>query len=246
MSWTLPVLFVAGIFGGMYGASVGGGGLFTLPLLLLLGLPPQLALGTQRLSAVMLELASSIRLHKAKKLNVKLAFLLSLFAVVGSIAGTKIVIIIPANVLNVIISILLIMAAVVLFNRDRFKLQKHKLHYQNLPVLIPTGLVLGFYSGFLGAGFGAFAVIALSLFGLGFLESAAIARVVGFCTSLAGAIIFAMHGLINYSLALGLGAGFIVGSWVGIGMALKQSEDHIRVLLLLVITAALIKALWSL
>ncbi|HEY5152479.1 MAG TPA: sulfite exporter TauE/SafE family protein [Candidatus Saccharimonadales bacterium] len=240
------ILFAGGFLGGLYGASVGGGALFTLPLLLLTGLPPQFALGTQRLAAAMLELSSSIRFHKAKKLDLKLALMLSAFAVVGSIAGVKIVIGIPPKTLNVVIGVLLLSAALTLLNKDRFDLKKYKFHRQNLALLAAASVILGFYGGFIGAGFGAFSVIALSLFGFNFLESAAISRVIGFCTSVAATFIFAQHHLIYYRLSIILGAGFVIGSWIGVGIALKKSEGYIRILLLLVIGASLIKVLWSL
>jgi uncharacterized membrane protein YfcA len=242
----IVVLLLGGVIGGLYGASVGGGALFTLPLLLLLGLPPHLALGTQRLAAVMLELSSSIKFHRAKKLNLRLALLLSFFAAIGSIIGVKILVNISANALNVIIGILLVTAAVVLLNKDRLNLEKYKLHPHNLRLLIPTSLLLGFYGGFFGAGFGAFSVIALSLFGFSFLEGAAIARVIGVFSSLVATIIFAQHHFINYPLALALGIGFAIGSWVGVGLALKKGDSYVRILLLLVIGASLIKIAWSL
>jgi uncharacterized protein len=220
--------------------------LLTLPVLLLIGLPAQMALGTQRLAAVMLELSSAIRFHRAKKLDLRLALLLSAFAVIGSIAGVKIVVSIPQKTLSVIVSILLVVAALVLLNKDRIDLRKYKFHKANLALLIPTSILLGLYGGFIGAGFGAFSVIALSLFGFNFLESAAVSRVMGFFASVAATIIFIQHGFVDYRLALALGAGFVIGSWIGVGIALKKNEGYIRVLLLLVIGASLVKVLWSL
>src|SRR5690242_11887283 len=49
--WLLPVLFLAGSFAGLVDSIAGGGGLITLPVLLGLGMPPQLALGTNKLQS---------------------------------------------------------------------------------------------------------------------------------------------------------------------------------------------------
>lgn len=87
----LIIIFIGGIAGGLYGSTVGGGALISLPLLVLVGLPTHIALGTQRLAAVMLELASAIKFHRAGKLNFTLAFPLGIVAAVGSIIGVSLV-----------------------------------------------------------------------------------------------------------------------------------------------------------
>jgi uncharacterized membrane protein YfcA len=81
MDWFhIGLLFFGGLLAGLYASSVGGGGLFTLPLLLWTGIPVQIALGTQRFAAVILELASSIRFYKEKKVNLKFALPFALLA----------------------------------------------------------------------------------------------------------------------------------------------------------------------
>jgi hypothetical protein len=140
---------------------------------------------------------------------------------------------------------LLLSAAILSFNKDRLNLEKYNFRKDNMALLVPASILLGFYGGFFGAGFGAVSVIVLSLFGFRFLEGAAIARVIGFCTALASMIVFAQHGFIDYRLGFALGIGFAIGGWIGVGVALKKSERYIRSLLLLVILASLIKILFS-
>src|SRR5689334_19450308 len=49
--WQFPLLFGTGFGAGLIDAIAGGGGLITIPVLLGIGLPPQAALGTNKLQA---------------------------------------------------------------------------------------------------------------------------------------------------------------------------------------------------
>jgi len=61
--------------------------------------------------------------------------------------------------------------------------------------------------------------------------------------SLAGTIVFAQSGAIHLAYGLSLGAGFAIGSWIGIGVALKRGEGYIKTLLFIIMGLSLIKLL---
>ena len=90
----LLIIFIGGFVGGFYGSTVGGGAIVNFPILLFVDLPPQQALGTQFVGGILLELASAIRFHKAKKLQLKLAVILGIFAGIGAVIGGTIYILI--------------------------------------------------------------------------------------------------------------------------------------------------------
>lgn len=237
----LLVVFIGGIAGGLYGSTVGGGALVSLPLLILIGTPIHVALGTQRLAAVFLEGISAIRFHKAKKFDPKIAIPLALVAALGSIIGVTLVVNINGKILNIIIGVMLSIIAFVLLNKDRLGIKEHALTHKHLFLLFITMVPLGIYQGFLGAGFGVFIAMTFVLFGFRFLEASAIGRVVGVVGSIVGAIIFAEHGLINYLYGITLGFGFGFGSWIGIGVALKKDEKYIKGLILFVVIFSVVK-----
>jgi uncharacterized protein len=207
----------------------------------LIGLPIQIALGTLRLAAVMLELASSIRFHHAKKVSLKLALLLGMIGAVGSVAGVTVMIQINPKILNIIISILMVFVALLVLNKNKLGIKEREINKRHILLMCLTMVAMGFYTGFFGAGSGVFNSLLFVFFGFSFLESAAMGRVVGLFTSLAGALIFAQHGLINYPLALALGFGFALGSWLGIGVALRKTENYIKGLILFVVIFSIIK-----
>lgn len=235
------MLFLGGVIGGFYGSTVGGGLLISFPLLILLGMPTHLALGTQRFGAVLGELSGAIRFYAAKKLKVKLAIALGIIAALGSIVGVTIVIHINENLLNVVIGGMLLILAFILFYKDSLGIKEHTLARKHYILLFLCTFPLGIYGGFFGVGFGMFIAMLLVLFGFSFIESAAMGRVVGFLMSVISTIVFIQHGLVNYTYGITLGLGFATGAWIGITIALKKEERYIKYLILFVVCLSLIK-----
>jgi len=236
-----PILFLGGFLGGLYAANVGGGALVGFPLLILAGLPTHSAIATQRFSAVLLELTSAIRFQKEKLLNLKLAIGLGVIAALGSFLGSNLVLAINERILNLIIGIILLTVSVVLFNRRKIGLKEKKVTRRNLVLTGIATFLLAIYGGFFGAGFGFFIMIVLVLLGYTFIKSAAMGRVIGVFMSTTGALVFAHAGLINYTYGISLGAGFAIGSWIGIGFALKKGNEFVRGLLLIVVLLSVLK-----
>ncbi|OGD84184.1 hypothetical protein A2165_01075 [Candidatus Curtissbacteria bacterium RBG_13_40_7] len=235
------ILFFGGLIGGLYAANVGGGALVSFPLLVLAGLPIHAAIATQRFSAAILELVSAVRFQKEKLINLKFAIFLGFIAALGSFLGSNLVLAINERILNLIIGVILLIVSAVLFNRKKIGLKEKKITRRSLVLTSISTFLLAIYGGFFGAGFGFFIMIVLVLMGYTFIKSAAMGRVIGFFMSATGAVVFAHAGLINYTYGLSLGAGFAIGSWIGIGFALKKGNEFIRGLLLVVVLLSVLK-----
>jgi len=235
------LLFVGGLAGGFYGSSVGGGAILTFPLLLFTGMPVHLALGTQRFAQIVLEFVSAVKFYREKRLYLKLGMALGSVAVIGSVIGANVVIGIDEKILNLVVGIMLVAAAIILFNRDLFAKRGSEGGRGRKAWLMVSVLIFGVYAGFFGVGSAVLCGIMLIMFGYPFVESSALARVIGVFVSVAGSIVFAMHGLISVPYGLVLGAGFGIGSWVGLNVALKQGEGYMQKLVLAVIFVTLVK-----
>lgn len=163
----------------MYASAVGGGGLLTLPLLLITGLPIHIALGTQRLAAVILELASAIKFHKEKMIDFKKALPLGVTAGLGALIGVNIVLAIDEKYLSLIMAILLVLMFFLITNKHKLGLTERPMTRKHFLLLAFCSFLLGIWGGFFGPGFGAFIAILLVFFGFTFTGSAAISRVIG-------------------------------------------------------------------
>jgi uncharacterized membrane protein YfcA len=83
----LLFLIIAGFVASFIDSVVGGGGLISVPALMLTGLPPTVVLGTNKLAGTMSSLTSSISFLFSGKINVKMVSKLFPLSFVGSVLG---------------------------------------------------------------------------------------------------------------------------------------------------------------
>jgi uncharacterized membrane protein YfcA len=223
------ILFAGGTLSGLYGSTVGSGGLVSFPLVLLTGLPIHSAIATNRFGATMLELASAARFHKEKQLNFKLGLLFGLAAALGSFIGSNIVFNIDEKYLNLIIAIVLISVFLVLIFKNKLGLQDKAISHKHWIAALFSSFLFGIYGGFFGVGFGTFITFVFILVGLNFVQSAAVSRVVGLVKTLTATAVLAYHGAINYPYAIALGLGLAIGGWIGAGIGIKKGNEYIRI-----------------
>jgi len=235
------VLFIAGIIGGLYGGSVGGGALVTFPLLLMFGLSTPAAIATQRLGAIFLEASSSTKFYKEHKLDLKTGLLFGFIAATGGLIGSTITVAIDEKVLNLIVGIFFTLAVLMLVYETHLGLHNRK---HNIKFNAPTSIMVfltGVYGGFFGVAFGTLIMIVFLMNKLSYQNSAALARICGLVVSITSSIVFAYYGLIDYAMGISLGVGFAIGSWIGIDIALKKGSKYFKFLIIIVASITVFK-----
>ena len=141
----------------------GGGGLITIPVLFSFGLPPQLALGTNKLQASFGSGSAAWHYARAKVVSPRECWLGVVFTVIGAAAGTWFVQTRDPELLKRLIPILLLaIAAYMIFKPELGEKDVHP--RMSAGAFYPVaGLALGFYDGFLGPGTGSFWAMAFML-----------------------------------------------------------------------------------
>ena len=247
MTWEIiALLFLAGLSAGFIDAIAGGGGLISVPALLWAGLPPQVALGTNKMQSswgTMMAVRRYARAGLVSWSEVRLAVIVTFVsAMLGSWTLTKV----SNDILKLIVPWMLIGAAVYMLVSPR--LGRHAPHFRlraNAFALLAGG-VLGFYDGFFGPGTGAFWTIAcLTLAGLELTRATAFTKVVNLTSNLASLMVFALSGLVNYQFAAAMIAGQLIGGRLGAGMAVRHGAPFIRIVFIAVVLAMVIKLLWD-
>jgi uncharacterized protein len=105
-----------------------------------------------------------------------------------------------------------------------------------------AGLAIGFYDGALGPGTGSFFVISLvSVLGYSFLEASAKARLANWATNLAALCVFVPQGAVLWRLALGMGAGNLLGGYLGARTAVARGAGFVRAFFLVVVSAFVLR-----
>ncbi|MEI6499257.1 MAG: sulfite exporter TauE/SafE family protein, partial [bacterium] len=105
---TLLIVFIGGIIASTFAAIGGGVGLLSLPLLMLAGLPPQVAVATSRVGLLGLTISGAYKFAKEGKILWQYVLPLSIISVIGSVIGTQLLVSMDARLLNVVIGILML------------------------------------------------------------------------------------------------------------------------------------------
>src|SRR3989344_6597520 len=108
---SIVFLFVISFFAGLIDSIAGGGGLLTIPSLLIAGLQPQYALGTNKLISSSGTSIAVLNFLRNKKVLLKIAVSGVIFALIGGFFGSRAVLVISQHTLGKIIIFLLPIAA---------------------------------------------------------------------------------------------------------------------------------------
>lgn len=245
---TLVLLALAAFIAGTIDAIAGGGGLVTFPALIAAGLPPHIALGTNKGQSVFGSSVSLATFARAGKVSARRAVAAFPAGFLGALAGARLVLFVPPTVLRPVVMALLVMVAAFLAFRRQGAVSKARVP-ERFHVLASgvVGFVIGAYDGFFGPGTGTFLIIAgVALLGEALTEATANAKVVNFASNLASVILFAIKGVILWKVSLSMAVGQFLGSMLGARLAMRGGERVIRFVVLAVVSALVLKLGWDL
>lgn len=244
LSWQQGLfLFFAALIASTVDAIAGGGGVITLPALLWVGLPPHLALGTNKGQSVFGSGSSMLRFARAgrvKRERAKWTFPLGL---IGSICGASLVLRIKPDALKPLVLVLLVAVAIFLaVRRPTAELTPapHPAHARWIAAVI--ALLLGTYDGFFGPGTGTFLIVAfVGLLGDSLGRATAEAKVVNFASNLAAVTLFSLRGTVVWAYAIPMAVGQFLGGNLGAHLAIRRGDALVRRVVLMVVVVLVLK-----
>lgn len=238
-----PLLFLAGFVD----AIGGGGGLISLPAYLLAGLPYQVAVGCNKLSATCGTVLTAARFLKNGFINIKLSIPTIFAAIAGSSIGAKLMLQMDNSFMQTLLLVLLPVTAVIVMHPKLFRDNPHgqlKLDAKTWITAITVALVMGFYDGFYGPGSGTFMIIAFTIFAKMSLPQAnAQTKVINLTTNITSLTILLMEGSVLLPLGLAGAVCNMTGSFLGTGIAIKNNTRITRPVILLVMILLFVKIL---
>lgn len=240
------VVCIAAFVAGFIDAIVGGGGLVQTPVLFMSfpQLPVASLLGTTKLPSFSGTSVSLYQYSKHVSIQWRLVLWIALAAFLASMLGSRTVTMVSNDTFKPIILIALIIVAIYTYTKKNFGQHENKelTFAQGLMRGIISGLIIGFYDGFIGPGTGSFLVlIFIGLLGHDFMHASAHAKTVNLATNSASIIYFASTGNIVYELAIPMAACNMLGGWVGTRFALLKGNAFIRIFFLLVVFATILR-----
>lgn len=233
--WVYALVVLAGIFSGFINTLAGSGSLLTLPLLIFIGLPANVANGTNRI-AILLQSVVGVGAFKQKKVfEWREGIWLAIPASAGALIGAFVAVDINDALMNRIIgALLVVMFFMILYKPEQWiKAQVGGVHAKPTFLRILVFFGIGFYGGFIQAGVGFFLLAGLVL-GAGFdlLKANAIKVLIVLAFTVVALIVFVVNSQVNYLIGLVLGAGSMLGAWIATHVAVKHGTKFIRWFLL--------------
>jgi len=232
MSWALYLLVVAaGFMAGIVNTLAGSGSLITLPVLILLGLPANVANGTNRVGIVLQNIVAGASFRRSRMLDLRGALLLCVPAVFGSILGAQIAVNLNEELMQRVIGAVMVLMLFVIVLRPQRWLQGK---LQNLPggfnwQQALTLFVIGMYGGFIQAGVGIFLLAALVLsVGYDLVRANAVKIIIVLAFTISSLLVFANNDQVNWGVGLLLGSGNMLGAWMAARMAVKRGAAWVR------------------
>jgi uncharacterized membrane protein YfcA len=245
----LAALFAVAFVAGLVDAVAGGGGLLTVPALLAAGLPPHLALGTNKGQSVWGSGAALLSYARAGYVRADRARVTFPLGIVGAMAGAYLLLQVPSAFLKPLVLGLLV--AVAAFLAFRPKLIERPARAERTPVRpVVAGTVaiaIAFYDGFFGPGTGTFLILAfVFLMEETALRASAEAKVVNFASNLASCVLFALAGMVVWKAALPMAAGQLLGATIGARFTVRKGDALVRRVVFAVVVATSAKLAWDL
>lgn len=241
---TYLILALVALVAGFIDAVAGGGGMLTVPTLLSMGLPPHIALGTNKVAASFASSTAAITYYR-KGLFAPKHWLRSFIAtLIGAIAGTLIVDHISTNWLEKMLpAVILVTAIYTLLSKPHpHKNEETKLCVKTKNKQWLQGLLLGGYDGIAGPGTGAFwTVSSMALYRLNILFATGIAKAMNFTSNITSMATFALLGHINWPLGLMMGICLMIGAYIGAHSAIRFGAQFIRPIFVTIVSIMAIK-----
>lgn len=238
-------LTVVGFCAGFVDSIAGGGGLISMPALLAAGVPPHLALGTNKLQSAMGTTFAAAN-YARRGLVTREGLVLGVgitapAAFVGAYAITRM----SGDLLVRVIPWLL--GAIFLYVLVSPRVGDERRHARLGPAVfhVAAGLVLGFYDGFFGPGTGSFWTMGyVALLGFSLPHATGHTKVMNLTSNLASLGWFLAHGDVLWLPGVLMGAANIAGALTGSTLAIRRGAGFIRWVFLLVVGATIARLVW--
>lgn len=240
------LLILAAFVAGFVDAIAGGGGLITVPALLLAGANPVQALATNKLQGTFGAATAAVSYARAGQVNLRHQARMAVVAGLSGAAGAMVAHLIPAEVLRIIMPVILV--AVALFFALKPGLSDHDRAQRLAPGVFTFTAVplIAAYDGFFGPGTGSFFMLGfVMLAGYGVLKATAHTKLLNFASNFGSLMVFVFSGAIWWAVGLAMALAQIGGAYVGARLALRIGARLIKPLLVVTSTAMAARLIWQ-
>lgn len=240
------VLVLVGVVAGFLNVVAGGGSLLTLPTMIFMGLPPNVANATNRVAILWQNVFAIKKFKSSGMVEAKYSIYLGLAAIPGAILGAILAVDIDGVLFTKILSVIMLIVGLLIVFGSPTSISKEIVEGKKKSIWwgVLSFFLIGIYGGFIHAGVGFIIILVLSqLTQESLIKINSIKVIVAFIYTFAVVLVFLFNGVINWEYGITLAVGTSFGGWLGSYFSIKKGDKWIKAFLLTTIIAMVVK-LW--
>ncbi len=237
-----PLTFLAGFLDSI----AGGGGIISLPAYYLAGLPPALASGTNKLSAMMAAATATFNYFKAGKIVLRIGVPAVLGALLCSTLGALTLTALPQNTVRILVLCCIPVAAAFTLRKPKRRDTREWSAKASFWISFGIGSAIGFYDGLIGPGTGTFLILLfVQVFHLEAVEAGGTAKLTNLASNVAALTSLIATGNVLFLLGIPAGVCGMLGAYLGSKLTIRKGGRFIRGMMLFVLALLLLKILFD-
>lgn len=232
---TFLLLVGLGMVTAFIGTLAGGGGIITLPAMMLMGIPIQVGIATNKFSSGVASFTSVLYLLKNKLFTIKGLIALIASAFVGGIIGALITTSVSEQTMNITALVLLIFSLFVTMKNKQWVSDAKEVAKKQTPLSRVIPFFIAIYDGGFGPGSSTFGIIHFMRQQFSYVKAAQLSRVMNFGSCAGAFILFYQTGFVEWHYAIALAIGSALGTQFGLAALPKIPLRLARTLLITII-----------
>lgn len=244
--WDGLALVMVGGVAGFINVLSAGGSMLTLPLLMFLGLPAQVANGTNRVSITLQSVSAVGNFFRAGAHEIGISLRLSLPAVAGSLMGAWLALQVSDALFEAVLVAVMAGASVMML-LPQPRLETRKLTPERLsPVVYLAMFGIGLYGGFIQVGVGVlFIVVLYRMLKIDLAQVNVFKVFIILIYTLPALALFVVNDQVRWSYGLLLAVGSMSGAWLAVKVNMgPRGAQWVKVLTLVVIAAIILRLIF--
>ena len=239
-------LILVGMMAGVINTLAGGGSLLTLPVLIFIGLPPNVANATNRIGIAFQALIGTAGYRSKGVSNFPFNIYLGISALMGSLIGAQIAVDIKGETFNKVLAVIMIIVVAIIVFKPKVSSLKlpERLTGRYLFYAIVGFFFIGIYGGFINAGIGFVIILFLNNVNrLSLIKTNATKVSLVFIYTCGALALFAYNGTVDWTTGLVLAIGTSLGAWWSSRWSVNKGEGVIKIAMVVMVSLMSIK-LW--
>lgn len=241
-----PAIILAGIVAGFINTLAGSGSLVVLSLLDFLGIPINIANGSNRVGVLFQNFTGIFSFQRKGFVDWRGGLMLAVPASIGSFVGAGLANDLDEDVLKFVIGLVMVVMLVVILMRPQRWLEGTLEKFEGNPSLVQLGsfFLIGMYGGFIQAGVGIFLLAGLVLgAGYNLVRANAVKLLINMVFTAVALFVFVRNGQVDWTIGILLAIGNSTGAWIAAKMAVERGAEFVRYVLIAVVVISAIRFL---